>query len=757
VTARARPGARVIAAVLAAALVLAGCGSSPGHQAAPSTASPTTPVTGPTSLPAGSAGAATAPYDWTRAASPALAVGGGASSTLAAVLAPAGANPWIVAGTRLGADGSSTATVWTSSDGGSWHATALTGPQVDSDASAAISWRQGTVVVGSVGRGADSHASVWIASAPGAPYVQVPTGGLSTSGSAMTSVAGGALGLFAAGTANGHAGLWYSSNGQRWTELMGAERVIGSGDDPHIQALLAGLEGNVYAAGWERSGSSLVAAMWSSSDGINWHPVSSARPAFAGAGDHVITGLAALGTGLVAVGGARTGTHWTPASWISPNGASWSQPSVSFALGDRSRPAAADGTVRGLNAVATGEHSATLTAVGGGPNAPRLWTSTDGVHWTEIALPAAAARSADWRPALVAVGSDTTVVADADPGQPHLLVRHRTGWLEPSRDPAMFGAVQAMARPAGLASSPTGLLLAVQVDHAAQTIGPSSESVEFLSSVDGTTWTPLSTGRTFAAGQVAGLTAIPGGFLAVGWTQIGSRRRASIWISRDGRSWGPGLPLDARPTAGTDQATGVCVDGPVMAVVGSVDQPGGAVARAWVSRDGRHWAVAAILPRTASGTSTAMTGCAATQGAVPGSDRVEVFGTTSAGAANPGPAFWSAGPTTVWTRDTTTPFGPGFPFPALDVARSGRLLLAATSGPDDGALPPGLAPTAGGTPGLWRSSDSGANWQRLDTPGLPWLGAGPPQIDRVAWLGPTPVVAGAVDGRLAVWTGIFNS
>jgi hypothetical protein len=93
----------------------------------------------------------------------------------------------------------------------------------------------------------------------------------------------------------------------------------------------------------------------------------------------------------------------------------------------------------------------------------------------------------------------------------------------------------------------------------------------------------------------------------------------------------------------------------------------------------------------------------------------------------------------------------------MDVARSGTLLLATTGGPDDEDLPPGLTPTGSGTPGMWRSADSGANWQRLDTPGLPWLGAESPLIDRVAWFGPTPVVAGAVDGRLAVWTGIFNS
>jgi hypothetical protein len=61
-----------------------------------------------------------------------------------------------------------------------------------------------------------------------------------------------------------------------------------------------------------------------------------------------------------------------------------------------------------------------------------------------------------------------------------------------------------------------------------------------------------------------------------------------------------------------------------------------------------------------------------------------------------------------------------------------------------------------GSSSLWRSADSGASWQRLDTPAAPWLGAEATRFNRVAWLGPTPVVAGVVDGRLAVWTGTFN-
>ncbi len=95
----------------------------------------------------------------------------------------------------------------------------------------------------------------------------------------------------------------------------------------------------------------------------------------------------------------------------------------------------------------------------------------------------------------------------------------------------------------------------------------------------------------------------------------------------------------------------------------------------------------------------------------------------------------------------------GFPFPATDLARTGTSELATTAPTGGAASLVSTQATGLGTSGLWRSANAGAGWDRLDTPGSPWLGAGPPEFQDVAWFGPTPVVAGVVDGRLAVWTG----
>jgi hypothetical protein len=740
-------------------VALVSCGGSGSHQSSPASIGTNATTTQPTTAQAtNNSPPGNGPYEWVRAASPALNVGGGASSTLTAVLAPAGLAGWMVAGTRLAADGSSTATVWTSRDGSSWRSTPLTGPQVDSEATAATTWNSATVVVGSVGRGSDSRAAVWIAATPGAPYVQVASGAFSGGQSALTLVAGGPLGLFAAGSANGHVALWYSTNGQRWTALPDADRTITAATDPHIDALLVGPQGGVFAAGWARDGSSIVGALWSSGDGLKWHPVSSAQTAFSGSGDHVITGLAPFGTGFVAVGGSRIGSHWTPASWISPNGDSWSEPSAQFAMATRPQPDGFDAIVRDLSAIQTGIHSAALTAVGGGPTAQRMWRSTDGLHWAELVLPRGAAASDGWTASRVAAAGSTSVVADTDPGQPHLLVRGARGWLEPSASPATFGAMQAVARPAGLVSSSTGLLLAVQADHSPQVLGPSRSSVAFFTSPDATTWTPVAAGSSFAGSTLEGVAALPVGFVAVGWTSSGARKWATVWTSPNGVSWSSGARLDPHPVGASDQASGVCVDGSLIAAVGSVNRGGtGASARAWVSRDGVQWAVVSVAPPTVAGISTAMIGCAATAIGPPGSYRVDAFGAVSGPGGNPAPAYWAAARITAWTRQMSSPFGATLPFPTRDVSRRAASWLAA--GGEGGAeLPPGtLSSGAADQPGVWRSVDGGANWQRLDTLTAPWLGAGPAQIDRVAWFGSIPVVAGAVDGRLAVWTGIPSS
>jgi hypothetical protein len=795
---RSRPAAvrlTLAAALAAATLGVVSCASSNPHRAALPTKPSIVPAP-PTTAPVAG------PYDWARDASPALDIGGGASSILGAVLPPSNGSGWIVAGTRVASDGTSIATVWTSADGSSWSAAPLTGPQVDSQADAATTWRTGTVIVGSVGEGPLRQAAVWISAGPGTPFAEVAADEMPVGEATMTSVVGGALGLFAAGTAGGHVALWYSTTGQRWTSLEGADRVLAGVNDPHVDALLITTDG-IFAAGWSRSGSSVVASVWTSGDGINWHQVVTAQSALVGTSDRRITALAGFGTGMVAVGGIRTASGWSPASWISPNGVSWSQPSTIFVLGPRPQQDASDAVVRAVQAIPTLSGTSTLVAVGGGPTAQRIWESADGLDWAELPLPTGAAVSDRWQASLVGVAGSTTVVADSDAGQPHLLVHQATGWQEPSADPGVFGAVQSVAQPVGLASSPTGLTLAVDIDHPGQILGSTGSSIEFLTSVDGTTWTATAGGSGFSGDAVEGLNAGTAGLLAVGWQQLRGHQQAVAWTSPDGRTWQGPTPLDPGPVAGADYASGLCRVGSRVVAVGSIELPGGAQkARAWVSSDGVHWTVAAIAPAVHLNTAEAMFGCAAASGEAttggspnetarqsekgspteigitsgtnsptsanssPGSSRgsgagnlrspeFDAFGAAATAGTGVGAAFWVSGQGLQWTRPPASPFGAGFPFPAVDMTRaSGIWLVAGGTTEPEPTWPGAGAEIASAASGLWRSTDAGATWQQLETSGAPWQGVKPAQIDRVALLGAIPVVAGQVNGQLAIWTGI---
>lgn len=54
---------------------------------------------------------------------------------------------------------------------------------------------------------------------------------------------------------------------------------------------------------------------------------------------------------------------------------------------------------------------------------------------------------------------------------------------------------------------------------------------------------------------------------------------------------------------------------------------------------------------------------------------------------------------------------------------------------------------------MWLSTDGGSSWQAVDTATPPWLGTDGSSAGLVAFAGSTPVLAGTVDGQLAVWTG----
>lgn len=478
-----------------------------------------------TGTPSATAGSASAPYAWSRARLPAL--GGGRSGTISAVLPPAETGGyWSVVGTQTAADGATTATIWISHDGRHWQREALRG--TDGQALAAASDGSATVVVGSVGTGSSQRAAVWMTPPGGGTpqpvadqaSLQAGVGSASTApagASEMNLVAAGTIGIVASGSVAGRSALWYSSDGSNWSQEPSAERLVA---DRHarLTSLLVDADG-ALATGVARDGTEEAGVVLGSSDGIRWlaEPAGALSPP----GDHVVTGVTWTGRELIAVGGSRSSSSWSPTAWVSPGvGASSASvedfPSGSGAL----RAVAVDPTVP------SGADS--IVAVGGPAGHPQAFESADGETWKPMSMPSPPAAEGPATADLVATWGGTTVVADSEAGQPLVWVHASAGWV--SVPPAVFGGLRPTAEPVAVTGTAGRLWLAVDLERPSRS--PTAVAV-ILYSTDGRRW---SQAAVIPGARLTGLATTGGGRLvAIGADQ--TTGHAAVWTSADGRSW----------------------------------------------------------------------------------------------------------------------------------------------------------------------------------------------------------------------------
>jgi hypothetical protein len=672
----------------------------------------------------------------------------------------------------------------------------------------------------------------------------------------MDVVGAGTEGVFVAGAVSGRPAMWYSTDGTDWQRVAGAEKVIGDTPGTRVSALLVTPNG-VYATGTVQDGTNTAAALWTSSDGITWHNMSAP---FVGPGDHVIDGLVANSAAstpeaLVAVGAVRSGPTWTPATWISPDGQTWSQADEALPSAPRPQTEAGGSVVRAVAATTSG-----VEAVGGSSNAARLWTSPDGNGWNEVALPTAAADATNWTADLLATDGATTVIADSEAGQPHVLVEGPSGWDDVTATSSVFGAPRATATPAALLRHAGKLLLVVDVSQPGRALDTSSATVDVLGSADGRTWTSLSSGGPFTGSTVNAVTVSSGTLVAVGSkrpTSGSGPSTATMWTSTDGRTWTsvatfgitPGSPqtatavaalgtqvvaagrgtrsagatsattestalgwsasgsgwqatgpLDAVASIGTERPLAACSNGKKLVAVGSTTRTGippappgtktktstsstattvapvgspagtdaqaddGTMAASWSTTNGVTWTVGHVSPPTGVGADVKMVGCVATAkgfvayGQAPGHSGEEV------------PALWTSSNGSAWTLVVASSLDDAGPAPFTDLATHDSTWLAVSGGstpadgnPDDPTVAlgnpilapqdPAAATGIDGSAGVWLSSDNGTSWSQLPTTGTPWASAPALTTDRVLFDGADPVVAGQVEGQLAVWSG----
>jgi hypothetical protein len=678
----------------------------------------------------------------------------------------------------------------------------------------------------------------------------------------MDAVTAGPLGVFAAGTVNGRPTLWYSTDARRWQVLSGADSVVNQSPGAVVNDILSTPAG-VFAAGSYANGTGLSAALWYSPDGIHWTTVRDSITSPFDLGDQVITSLVRMGpvrvgfgtiggtantssggsggnsgpagavqSGLLAVGGVRTGSTWQPASWISPNGSSWSQASESFPLD--AEPPESPGALA-YAAGGTGEH---MFAVGGSPGHQRLWQSNGGLAWSEVPLPSGAADDPDWHLGLVGADQGTTVLADNIPGQPYVLVQREGTWYQPSAD-GTFGRPLPTAVPTSLVDNDGALVMSVRVSTPGLALGPPTTSVAVLTSSDGRSWRAVNNGA-FHGGTVNQLLPVPGGLMAVGaaplppseaseiggetgafaslsdnngatWPRepispatlggpgttggedetadggttsdpltgpftataagrlgnsqyvVGEAGQQAVgWYSPDGTTWEAPQPLDTSPQLSTERPLGTCWGGASAVVVGTAASTGpGSVPAAWASTDGSSWTSATFSASTAppAGSSTTLYGCLST-----GNGFIAYGGSTGKGTVDQ-PTLWGSSNGTTWRQLPATFTGlggssaTGPEVAPLDGIALGTTTWLGLSGDDDLPSQTWPAPVGGSagaqlTPaGLWASSNAGSSWQQLGTSGPAFDATIYVQADEAGYIGQDPVVAGTVDGRLAIWFG----
>lgn len=257
---------------------------------------------------------------------------GGADAQLIASITRGG--PGLVAVGLDGSGGDFDAAVWVSEDGLAWERVphderSLGGVNFQAMQSVASSDSR-LVAAGADTAGGTFDAAVWY-SDDGRVWRRVPHddelfGGPNEQD--INAVASGGSGFVAAGLAefdvpgDRDVAIWTSSDGEEWERVSHDEELFGGAEDQVVMAVVAGKQGLV-AVGYDEAGGDRDAAAWRSDDGLTWSRTQLGQPSLGGDGNQVMVGIAAAEGGLIAVGRDEAGgTRWA-ALWTSSDAVEW--------------------------------------------------------------------------------------------------------------------------------------------------------------------------------------------------------------------------------------------------------------------------------------------------------------------------------------------------------------------------------------------------------------------------------------------------
>lgn len=258
-------------------------------------------------------------------------------------------------------------------------------PKVDDQATAEVaritSGAPGGVAVGTVAESGATAAAVWT-SGDNEHWVRVADDRrVFPVPSAIRSVATGAGGFVAVGTAGNRGAVWTSGDGIHWAQQAETDPGFAGAALASIQS---GVRPGYVAVGTKDS----HGAAWSSADGRTWRLIGVPD---APSGSR-LNNVTAAGPGVVAVGSDGRGG----AVWASADGIRWSRWSTT------GQPFAPGSELKALQPTAPG-----FVVVGHDERGAAAWRSTDGHRWNEEVLGTKGAEADSLvvgRPGLVAVG-----------------------------------------------------------------------------------------------------------------------------------------------------------------------------------------------------------------------------------------------------------------------------------------------------------------------------------------------------------------
>jgi hypothetical protein len=300
--------------------------------------------------------------------------------------------------------GENDAAVWRSTDGRTWSLVTgqsdLGGPGEQQINGINPVKGGGFIVVGSDTSSGSADAAVWL-SPDGTQWSKVSSPALGGPGKqsmnrvASTGTPVGTLGV--GSTTNSEDGtqdgaIWKSPDGGHSWQLLPVEQFGGPGDQDikRVAVLKSGITTGFVAVGTSTLNGDSDAAVWTSSDGIDWTRAPDPNDELGGSGNQGMADVQSFGDELIAAGFDTSKNGRDGAIWTSSNGTDWTEVNSAQLGGRGDQVIIRLVATKEVEGIAVPPLIAAGTTTENGDLDAAIWYSTDGTTWNRETSTAAA-------------------------------------------------------------------------------------------------------------------------------------------------------------------------------------------------------------------------------------------------------------------------------------------------------------------------------------------------------------------------------